>query len=844
MSNTKHPENLILCAPMKGWIVPTEEIPDPVFAQKMLGDGAGIDPTGSTLHAPCDATILSIHRAGHAITFRTVSGVEILMHIGLDTVSLEHKGFDVLVRENQWVKIGEPLINFDIDFLALHARSLITPIIITNLEQFQIVRCERNREIDTGQFLMELARTAGTPANEVAQTGPVEREVAVPLLHGLHVRPAARIAHLAKEYVSDVFIHAHGRAANAKSPVALMTLSIGHRETVRLSAEGADAAAAVAALAILIEGGMGEAAEQPSEKQRPPVSAPGVGLPIQLSVPGLLRGVTAAPGLAIGRATVFIPRQIVVRETAVDPLTERADLDTALVRVRARIRASAAAGDFARRNILAAHLEMLDDPELLHAAREHIAQGASAGVSWRYAMRGHVHALRDSRDPRFQERIDDLIDLERQVLTALSGESAAGNKLAAGTILLADELLPSQIMALESSQLAGLCTVKGGPTSHVAILAASMGLPTIVAADADILTIASGTLLILDADLGTVRVDPDASTLQAARADLARRRARQLAQSDGAHQESVMADGRHIEVFANVGSVTDARTAAAAGADGCGLVRSEFLFLDRDQPPSEEEQAQEYQAIAAAFGGRSVIVRTLDIGGDKAAPYLSFPHEENPALGMRGVRISLSRPALLKTQLRAILKVQPAGQCKIMIPMIASLEELRTVRALLAETAAELGSVLPELGVMIETPAAAMTADLLSQEADFFSIGTNDLTQYTLAMDRGNPTLAAQVDAMHPAILRLIEQTCRGAARGNRWVGVCGGLASDPLAAPILIGLGVTELSVASSAIPSIKAIVRQLTVERCRDLAARSLALASPHAVRQLALQFMESRQ
>jgi len=280
----------------------------------------------------------------------------------------------------------------------------------------------------------------------------------------------------------------------------------------------------------------------------------------------------------------------------------------------------------------------------------------------------------------------------------------------------------------------------------------------------------------------------------------------------------------------------------ANGAEGCGLLRSEFLFMERAAAPDEAEQFAAYQAIAQALEGRPLIVRTLDVGADKPVAYLPLPPQDNPALGVRGIRVGLAWPELLRTQLRAILRVQPAGQAQIMAPMIASLAELRAVRALLVELAADLGVPVPRLGVMVETPAAAVTADLLAAEADFLSIGTNDLAQYTLAMDRTSPQLAAQVDALHPAVLRLVREAAAGAARRGRPVAVCGGLASDLAAAPILIGLGVTELSAAPAAIPELKAAIRDLTLGQCRDLAERALLQTSAAEVRALKLGPVET--
>jgi phosphoenolpyruvate-protein phosphotransferase len=395
-------------------------------------------------------------------------------------------------------------------------------------------------------------------------------------------------------------------------------------------------------------------------------------------------------------------------------------------------------------------------------------------------------------------------------------------------------------MGLEAGQVAGFCTAKGGPTSHVAILAAAMGIPAIVAAGPGVLDVTEGAGLILDAENGTLARRARRRPAGAAQTAIAARHERKAAAKAAAHQESRTADGARIEVFGNVGSLNDALAAAANGAEGSGLLRTEFLFLERETPPDEDEQARQYQAIASALDGRPLIIRTLDVGGDKAAPYLPIPAEENPALGLRGVRVSLWRPHLLKTQLRAILRVKPLGQCKIMVPMIASLDELRAVRAVLEEAKREMGiTERVELGVMIETPAAAVTADLLAAEADFLSIGTNDLTQYVLAMDRGNP--GAGRPHRRPASGGAADDRpdLQGRAKHHRWVGVCGGLASDLVAVPVLVGLGVTELSATAATVPEVKALVRALNVEACQALARQALDQTSPEAVRDLCKAF-----
>ena len=834
--------NLVLSSPLKGWIAPLDETPDAVFAERMLGDGLAIDPLDSTLHAPCDAVVTTVHRARHAVTLRAANGAEILMHVGLETVALNGEGFSVFVKEGQSVKAGERLLGFDLDLLAQKARSLITPVVVTNLDAFEIVRRDQDRELSVGDFLMELSPIGGAAASGLVAEGEIAREVIVPLVHGIHARPAARIAETARKFVAEIALAAVNRRASAKSPVGVMSLAIRHGDTIQVVASGVDAEAAIAAIVELIEGGMGEGAPVPVQALAVTVEPPA---PAELPRDGVLKGVLAAPGLAIGKAVRLASADIVVREEGQGVVHEEAALAAAIEIVRQRIERNAAKGDKARKAILGAHLAFLEDPELAAGARRLIGEGKSAGFSWRKAVGGYVEALRGLGDRRLAERVDDLVDLERQVLRALTGEEDEGAVLPPGSILLADELLPSQLMGVDPAAVAGFATARGGPTSHVAILAAAMGIPALVAIGGALLKVKDGATLILDADSGTLRVAPDAPALEAAQTALAQRQQRKAAAQAAAHDPCVTQDGVRIEVFANTGSIADALAAVANGAEGCGLLRTEFLFLDRETPPDEDEQARQYQAIASALDGKPLIIRTLDVGGDKAAPYLPIPAEENPALGLRGVRVSLWRPHLLKTQLRAILRVKPpqgqkGGQCKIMVPMVASLDELRAVRTMLDEVKREMGIVeRVELGVMIETPAAAVTADLIAAEADFLSIGTNDLTQYVLAMDRGNPELAARIDALHPAVLRMIDQTCKGAAKHHRWVGVCGGLASDLAATPILLGLGVTELSCTASITPEVKARVRGLSLGACRDLAVQALNQTSPEAVRALSKSF-----
>lgn len=821
--------NLKLVAPMKGWVGPLDEVPDPVFAERILGDGVAIDPTDATVHAPCDAQVVSVAR--HAVTLRAANGAEILIHVGLETVALHGQGFITHVREGSTVHTGDPLITFDLDFLAGKAKSLISPVVVTNGEAFAIVRRSSDRETGLGEFLMELQPRA-EKAEARGEGGEVSRQIVVRLAYGIHARPAAVVSDAARKFASDIEFSAHDRRVNAKSIVALMSLAIRKDEHVTILARGADAQAAANTLADLIENGIAEA---PEAAPQPAFAAPAAPLP-----PNTLRGVSGAPGLAIGRAVHLKAASFDVEETGEGIARETLLLNGALAMVRHNLETLAASGNRQQREIMAAHIALLDDPELTRAARDAIEAGKSAAFAWRKAIRAHAEAFRMIDDARMRERVGDLVDLERQVMAALNGDAGLTAKdIPADAILIADELLPSELAGIGT--IAGFCTTQGGPTSHVAILAAGMGVPALVST-AGVLDIAEGTILFLDADSGLLHIDPDAAMLEQARGKIAARAKHEAAARAHALEDCRTADGTRIEIFANLGAGADeARAAVAAGAEGCGLLRTEFLFLDRETPPSEDEQAETYQAIADALDRRPFKIRTFDIGGDKPVPYLPLPPEENPALGLRGVRAGLWRSDLLKTQLAAILRV--TAPVRIMLPMIASAAELRAVRAMLDELRKERGiATQPKLGIMVETPASAVLAAQLAREADFFSIGTNDLTQYALAMDRTNAQLAPQVDAFHPAVLSLIAQAAQGGVAQNRSVGVCGGLAGDPLAAALLIGLGVRELSMPAASIARVKDAVRGITLTAARKAAQDALQQDSAEAVRAIAAPYLPS--
>lgn len=822
--------NLLLVAPMAGWVAPLDEVPDPVFSERILGDGVAIDPTAATVHAPCDGVIASC--AQHALTIRAENGAEILIHIGLETVALHGQGFLVHVGEGRRVKTGEALITFDLDFVASRAKSLISPIVLTNGDAFTIARRNADRETDAGEFLMEIVAVGSRASAGIQGSENAQREAVVMLAHGIHARPAALLANAAKRFSSEISLSLRERRVNARSVAALMSLGVRHGDRILIAARGPDAEAAAADLARLIESGLGET---PARTASPPAAVEAQERP-KKSDGGGIRGVCASPGVALGTIVHFRPATIDVAENGSGIAAETSALDSAVAQVRLRLETAAAHGDRAHRDILGAHVAMLDDPEILDAARAEIRNGKSAGYALRSALRTFVAALAQSDDALMRERAQDLLDLERQVLTQLGGGAEAPQRLPDNAVVVAEDLLPSQLLGLEAGKVAGLCLAGGGPTSHVAILAAGMNLPALVGAGAEVLSIPEGATVVLDADAGLLQVDPNEATAAKARAEIASRRWRRERALAASRDECRTADGVRIEVFANLGAgAGEAEAAVEAGAEGCGLLRTEFLFVDRATPPSEDEQAAAYQAISTALKGRALVIRTFDIGGDKPVAYLPLPPEENPALGLRGIRAALWRPELLRAQLAAILRVD--GACRILLPMITSVSEIRTVRALLTELAGQrkLRTSIP-LGVMIETPASAVMAGDMAEEADFLSIGSNDLTQYTLAMDRTHPQLAAQIDALHPAVLRLIATTAEAAQSKGRQAALCGGLAADPLAAPILIGLGIEELSVPSATIPVLKSTIREFSMAQCRAMAKEALSLSSAEDIRAMA--------
>ena len=875
-----------LVAPLSGWCAALDESPDPVFRQRILGDGVSIDPTSGEVFSPCDARVHSVTASAHALTLSIEDGAEVLIHIGIDTVQLNGDGFEARVKAGDVVKTGDLLLRFDLERLARAAPSLRSPVLLLKRPGLRCRRLAPEGPITAGDALLRIEHDPQAPASEHktpagqhraqadahpaparehtppsddsappenAPAGAVlERRLVLGLAHGIHARPAALLAAAVETLDVDLeFVAGHGRSANARSPLALMALGASHRDTLTLRASGADAEAALSAVVPLLEplaaasdSAVADSSQAPSctangpggaaiEKKAP---APGAAIPGQIAVGGLAMGVAWQLQASPLQAALAEEAQVLPKAE------EQRRFETALNAVAAYLDTLAQGSAGLGAEIARAHLAILNDVELAAATRRGIDTGLSAAAAWTAAVAEMSAALQALVDKRLAERVDDLRDVSARMLSALCGQApTTAAELPDHTILLADNLLPSQLLELNGAGPAGICLAGGGSTSHVAILAASRGIPMLVAAGPEVLGIDDGAELLLDAQFGALHLRP----APPAAADFSRRVAalagRDRAARAHAREPCVTTDGARLHIYANLGSREEAPGALDAGAEGCGLLRTEFLFMHGRAAPDVAAQRSAYQAIADALESRPLTIRTLDAGSDKPLAYVDHPPEENPALGLRGIRLSMAQPALFERQLLALLQVRSAAPLKIMLPMVSSLEELEGVRSMLDGLAQ--AHALPtdiELGVMLETPAAALTVDVLAEQAAFFSIGTNDLTQYTLAADRTEPRLAASLDALHPAVLRLIQTASRAASARGRPLSVCGHAAGDPLAAPILLGLGLRELSMAPAAIAGQKALLRQVSIEACERLAAAALASPSADRVRELAREFL----
>lgn len=650
---------------------------------------------------------------------------------------------------------------------------------------------------------------------------------------GLHARPAAQFVSTVARFQAQVLVQNLTRGTQpvrGDSINQVATLGVRQGDELGISATGADAAAVLTALETLIAHNFGEVE---SDLASPPL------VENKATSQSLkeLSGIAASDGVAIApiihyQPTIFTPTQYHIDDVESEWQRLLRAIETAKQEIRTLLsQASMQIGD-AQASIFDAHLLFLADPVLLEAVHQCIReQRINAEAAWQAVVDEIASTYRALEDSYLQERVNDVVDVGQRVLRLLGGAVATVLTLPEPAILVATDLTPTDTIKLDPTKIVGICTTSGSPTSHSAIIARSLGIPAVLGVDAQILQVEDGTLIILDGEIGKVWVEPEADILTLLET---KRQAWRTAQQEAlakAQQPAITRDGRRVSVFANIGSIADVQTALSNGAEGVGLLRTEFLYLGRSSPPTQEEQLAVYQAIAQKLEQRPLIIRTLDVGGDKPLPYLSSTvPETNPFLGCRGIRFCLNHLDLFKTQLRAILCASVGNNIKIMLPMVATVEEVKAAKGIISEVQSELrqGNISVaetiSLGIMIEVPSAVVLADRLAAEVDFFCIGTNDLSQYVMASDRTHPQVVALADAMHPAVLIMVQQTVQAACRAGIWVSLCGELAADRAATAILLGLGIDKLSVNPPAIPIIKQAISQLSVAACEDLAVRAL--------------------
>jgi phosphoenolpyruvate-protein phosphotransferase/dihydroxyacetone kinase phosphotransfer subunit len=673
-------------------------------------------------------------------------------------------------------------------------------------------------------------------------------------LHGLHARPAARFVQVASQFNADIQVTnltKNKGPASAKSINQMATLGAVQNHQIKIDAWGPEATQALQALTQLVGDNFGEAeVDQTSIAEISPISQKE-----SLAAGNAIHGIPVSEGVAVGKLYFYEkPSPPIPDNVPQDAHAEWKCLQSAIEKTRlviqqrqVRLRERLSASEIA---IFDAHQLILQDPELLQSARKYILEnGMNAARAWQASISEVAATYAALDEPYQQARRSDVLDVGNQVLSALVERGTPEPiHFSEPVIIYAQELTSDEAIRLDDQQILAVVTAIGGPTSHSAILTRSLGIPAISGLNLSIMDVKPGTLLGVDGTKGLLWIDPGKGIQNR----LAKTHQTWLAKRqmllDFSSKPALTRDERLVEVAANVGSLVDAKVAALNGADGIGVLRTEFLYLGRESPPSEEEQLQTLMKIAETLGNLPLIVRTLDAGGDKPIPYLHTSLEANPFLGVRALRLSFIHPDLFLTQLRAILRAATHHKVSVMFPMVANLDEILKAKDMLTQAHRQLEEKNTphrwpiKTGIMVEIPSAALLSSVLAPHVDFFSIGTNDLTQYTLAAERGNPELATYSDALHPAVLQLVKKVVDAAHQHAKWTGVCGEIAGDPLAIPILLGLEVDELSMNPTDIPKVKATIRALEQSRLRELSHQALQLESAPEVRQISDNLLQT--
>ncbi|MBD5781577.1 phosphoenolpyruvate--protein phosphotransferase [Pelagicoccus sp. NFK12] len=689
---------------------------------------------------------------------------------------------------------------------------------------------------DPSEIIEAISGNVATAADAPAASSHfLGSEIELPFSNprGFHLRPAGKFARAVQAYDGKVTLVVKSREIEADSPSRILSLGIAAGDSVRIRVEGDNETDTLSNLAALLE----EINNEPQEEENVAAHS-GKQWTGELESTQALSGTMAAPGLAIATAWKWSPVDLANRKRAGgDTAAETAALQSAITVARKQLLALTE-GDLnaVQRDLFEAHASLVSDEKLREQAAAFIDAGDDALTAWTTTIQIQTAKLANLEDKRLAQRADDLRDVGQRVQKILLGiEVDPISEITEPVILVAEDLDPSQAAQLKADKIKGICLKNGSPNAHAAIVARSLGIPMLVAMGGNSNRIPIGETVILDASGSRVILSPSEGDLKSAQAAIQEVSIQRNQDWDQRFEPAILQDGHRVEVVANIGQTAEAASVIDSGAEGVGLLRTEFLFLDRDHAPDEEEQYNELRTMIESLQGLPMIVRTLDIGGDKPVSYLGLSEQDLSFLGLRGFRLSLARPDLATTQLRAIFRAAEHGPIRLMFPMIATPNDFLRAREMAEKVRREVGGQKVELGVMIEVPSAVTMAPELAELADFFSIGTNDLTQYALAVDRTHPLLARRADSLHPVVLRLIRDTVKAAHDKGKWVGVCGGLAADPLGALILTGLGIDELSMPPAIVPQVKALLRHEKLETLSALAEKALHQRDARAVRAL---------
>jgi phosphoenolpyruvate-protein phosphotransferase len=821
-------------APIKCIVVDLVDVPDEVFSSKILGDGVAIEPLDNKIYAPISGEVTLIAKTKHAFTISHETGFQLLVHIGINTVDLNGKGFNLKIIQGQKVTQGEYIGTIDLEYIAKTAKSLITPILLPQLDNsaFTINKLSYANIVDHTHIIMEVMQTSkinqsqnskNIISNNLIKSVPIK----IKNINGIHARPAAVLVELAKQHSTDIFLEKSTQLANMRNFMQILGLSITHNDIVCI----------YAANNVIIEqvtNVLNDFAEQQIEHttNKNIDSANNHGKYEE----NKYFGTAVSSGIAVGQLIKLTPYNFNIQENSQNTLEEKSRIQLAIEAtkedLKGVIRELTGKNDLYV-SICNLQLIFLDDENLITDINSIIDTGKTAEFAFSAIIAKNCQLLNQLNNQLLAERQNDLQDIRKKVLTKLTN-SHKEIIIEKPSVILCNELTPNDILTFNDN-VVGIVSVLGGNTSHVVIMARSKGIPLLLGVNPIILDTEVNEVVVLNNEIGYIDLKPTNEEINQSIVAMEKHKNPSIV-----NVSSLTTDNVKINCLANITNVNDMLLAKKYGADGIGLFRTEFIFLNQQNIPTIDEQQHIYAQVINQMNSTCTI-RTIDIGSDKSTPSIKLPQETNPALGIRGIRTNYHYPNLFAEQLQAIVATN-LPNIKIMLPMITSIEEYRTSLSLLNDIKKKLSNTRRiELGVMIETPAAVMLADIFAQEVDFFSIGDNDLTQYTLAIDREHNVLSQQCDHLHPAVIRSIKWTVDAAKKYNKPVSICGLMASNKLAIPLLIGLGITNLSMDCSEILRNKEIISKLSIQKSTQLANECLKLTTTQDVKNHVIKFFE---